>query len=124
LTNQNFSFTFINTANKAIAIHTLPLSYTVSDPPTDIQINKIELSNSKYFVISTYKFTVSTVKSTNTITIVKSARLGLIIDFPPAYYDIWDQIPKPTSLHITINSVRYTSSLITLITGRVFAQFT
>ena len=48
----------------------------------------------------------------------------MIIDFPSAYNEIWDQIPKPTTLNITINSVKYTSTMITLIPGRLFAQFT
>lgn len=123
MSSQDFTFTFISSANKALAIYSLPLSYAIADPPTDIQINQIELSNSKYFVISNYKFTVSTVKSTNTITIVKSTRLGLIIDFPPAYNQIWNQIPRPSSLSLTINGVTYTSTSIRLITGRLFSQF-
>lgn len=61
----NFNFTFISsntsTYSQGILIFSYPLSYTISSPPTDIQIGAIILSNDKYKVASEYTFSVSSV---------------------------------------------------------------
>lgn len=79
VSRQNFTFTFINTTttlSQAVAMYTMPLSYTISNPPTDLQISNISLSNNKYFVISQYTFTVTSVLSAN-ITITKNSNIGI-----------------------------------------------
>lgn len=84
LSQSNFTFTLINTTTtttSAVRIFTLPLSYAVSNAPLSVQIANITLSNSRYYVLSTYTFTMITQNSAN-ITIVQSSSLGLLIIFP------------------------------------------
>lgn len=59
----NFTFTFINTTSsytQAVLLFSLPLSFPVSNPPYDMQISGVELSNSKFFATSIYTFRLST----------------------------------------------------------------
>jgi len=84
LSQSNFTFTLINTTTtttSAVRNFTLPLSYAVSNAPLSVQIANITLSNSRYYVLSTYTFTMTTQNSAN-ITIVQSSSLGLLIIFP------------------------------------------
>jgi hypothetical protein len=115
----NFTFTLINsssTITQAVNQFTFPLSYSISNAPLDVQIGNIALSNSRYFVMSNYTFTLNTLSSAN-VTIVKSSNIGLLINFPHEYNSIWLQIPTPSSISIIINNVTYTTNNITLTTG-------
>lgn len=83
----NFTFTFINTTSsytQASLLFTLPLSYTISDAPQDIQIESILLSNDKYLSVSTYSFVISSLNS-HELTISRRSQLGVIVDFPEEY---------------------------------------
>lgn len=80
----NFTFTFVNTSStftQAVLLFNVPLSFTVSDPPADMQITSIVLSNNKYLVNSLYTFVISTVNGA-TLTIAKDSQLGLMVHFP------------------------------------------
>jgi hypothetical protein len=84
LSQANFIFTLINkttTTTSAVRNFTLPLSYAVSNAPLSVQIGNITLSNSKYYVLSNYTFTLTSQNSAD-ITIVQSSSLGILIIFP------------------------------------------
>lgn len=102
---------------------TLPLSYSVSNAPLDLQIADITLSNTKYYVMSSYNFFLTSVNSAS-VTIVKSSSIGMIIRFPPEYTPIWQQIPTPAVVNLTVNGVLYATSNVTLSPGYLFATFT
>lgn len=80
----DFTFTFINTTStytQAVLLFTIPLSYSVSDPPANMQIGAIYLSNDKYFSTSDYTFVLSSVNGAN-LTITKKSSIGVMIKFP------------------------------------------
>jgi hypothetical protein len=84
VSQSNFTFTLINTTStiyQAVGIYTLPLSYSVSNPPINIQISSIVLSDSRYFVNSLYTFSLTSVQSA-IITIVNNSNMGIVIRFP------------------------------------------
>ena len=124
LSRTNFTFTFITNSTyvQSILQFTLPLSYTISSPPTDMQIGAISLSNNKFYVISQYTFTVSSVNGV-TLYITASSQIGIMIDFPAEYSSIWSQIALPSSLNLTISGNNYTASNITMSTGYLYAVF-
>lgn len=83
----NFTFTFVNTSStftQAVLLFSVPLSYTVSNPPSDMQIKSIVLSNNKYLVNSLYTFAISTVNGAS-LTIAKNSQLGIMVHFPAEY---------------------------------------
>lgn len=83
----NFTFTFINTSStftQAVLLFSVPLSYTVSNPPMDMQITSIVLSDNKFFVTSSYTFIISSVNGFNLI-IAKDSQLGIMVHFPAEY---------------------------------------
>jgi hypothetical protein len=125
LSLANFTFSLItssSTLTQAAAQYVLPLSLAVSNAPAEIQIGNITLSNNRYFVMSNYTFTLTSQGSAN-VTIVQKSNLGLKIDFPVEYNSIWLQIPTPASIVVTINNVTYSTTNITLTTGKLFAIF-
>lgn len=121
----NFTFTFINTTStytQAVLLFTIPLSYTVSDPPTDIQIASILLSNDKFYANSFYTFVMTSVNNAQ-LTISRSSELGVIVHFPAEYGDIWSQIDTPTSFNMSIDSIDYVSTKVTLAKRYLMAVF-
>jgi hypothetical protein len=125
VSQYDFTFTFINTTStvtQAVLQFSLPLSYSISNPPTDMQIANISLSSYLYYVNSYYTMNVTTVSGV-TLTIVSNTTLGIVLTFPQEYALIWSQITPPTSLNLTIGGVNYTSSSISLATGYLFARF-
>lgn len=124
VSQANFTFTFINTTSpiyQAAGIYILPLSYPVSSPPTNLQISNISLSDGRYYVNSLYTFTITSVQSAS-LTITNKSNLGVIIQFPSEYSDIWQQITPPTAVTLTINSVAYTATNITMKPRYLFAR--
>ena len=66
VSRSDFTFNFIDTTSttpKSVAYYTVPLSYSVSRPPTNLQINSINLGSSKYYVTTDYTFNLATVGS-------------------------------------------------------------
>jgi hypothetical protein len=125
LSQSNFSFTFINTTSStptSVLQFTLPISSTVSNPPLNMQISNISLSNNKYFVQSSYTFSLTSVNSAS-LTIANQSLLGLSITFPQEYSYIWTQISTPSQLNLTINGVTYSTSNVQLSTLNLFARF-
>jgi hypothetical protein len=123
VSSANFTFKFINTSStytQAVLVFSIPLSYAVSDPPADIQIGSIVLSNPKFFATSTYTFTVGTVNQAS-LTISKDSRIGIIIKFPVEYVDIWKNIDVPASVSIIIGGTTYTATNITMSERHLFA---
>ena len=125
VSQSNFTFTFINTSSpifQSAGIYTLPLSYTVSNnAPTNLQIGNISLSDGRYYVNSLYTFTITSVQSAS-LTIVNKSNLGVIIQFPEEYSNIWQQIAPPTTVNLTINSVVYVATNITMKPRYLFAR--
>lgn len=120
ISRSNFNFTLISTTStikKALAIYSIPLSYSVSDPPANMQIASIALSDSKFFVSSLHSFTITTA-----LTIIKNTNMGIIIRFPQEYAGIWQQIAVPSVLNLTINSVIYQATNITMKSQYLFAR--
>ena len=101
---------------------TRPLSYSVSDPPIDMQIGGITLSNDKYFSTSMYTFVLDAANGA-TFSISEKSKIGVIIHFPEEYADIWNQIQTPDALNMSIGSDVYTSNNVTLSTRHLFAIY-
>ena len=123
VSQTNFTFTFIDTSstyNQAILRFDLPLSFTVSNPPTNMQIESITLSNPKYYARSTYTFTLSSI-SGSTFTIAKHSQLGVIVHFPVGYSEIWSQIATPSTLSLVINGNTYDASQLRMTSRYLFA---
>ena len=121
----NFTFTFINTSttfSQAVLRFDLPLSYTISDPPLNIQIGNIALTNPKYYANSDYTFSLNALTG-STFSISKSSRIGLIIHFPAEYAKVWSQILTPSVLTMTINGNEYNSTNIRLASRYLLAVF-
>jgi len=119
----NFTFTFINTNStytQAALLFTLPLSYAISSPPTDMQISSITLSDNKYYVVSQYTFTMTSSNGVN-LTLTQGSQIGIMINFPQEYASIWSQIAVPTTLNFTIAGTNYTASNITMSTQYLYA---
>ena len=75
---------FINTTSayaQAVLRFSIPLSYTISDPPIDMQIEDISLDNQKYYANSNYTFMVNSLSGAS-FTFAKKSRLGIMIRFP------------------------------------------
>jgi hypothetical protein len=123
VSQSNFTFTFINTAstyNEAVLRFDLPLSYTVSNPPVNMQIEAIMLSNSKYYSSSTYNFALNSI-SGSTFTIAKHSQIGVIVHFPVEYAEIWHQINTPSTLDLIINGNTYSASQLKMTSRYLFA---
>lgn len=121
----NFTFTFINTTStftQAVLLFTIPLSYTISNPPFDMQISSIQLSNSKFFSVSDYTFQLSSVSSANLI-ITKQSSIGLTVRFPKEYEEIWNQITIPGVVNMTIGANTYQATNVTMASRYLFAVF-
>lgn len=120
ISQANFNFTLISTSSsvkRAMAIYNIPLSYAVSNPPSNMQISSIVLSDYKYFVNSLHSFTITT-----SLTIIKNTNMGIMIRFPQEYAGIWQQITTPSVLNLTINSVTYPATNITMKSQYLFAR--
>lgn len=100
-----------------MAIYSIPLSYAVSNPPANMQISSIVLSDYKYFVNSLHSFTITTV-----LTIIKNTNMGIMIRFPQEYAGIWQQITVPSVVNLVINSVTYSATNITMKSQYLFAR--
>ena len=123
LSQVNFTFTFINTTStyaSAVLRFELPLSYTISDPPIDIQIETITLDNPKYYATSNYTFTLNALTG-KSFTIAKQSRLGVMIHFPQEYGGMWTQITPPSQLSLVISSQYYNSTTIRMANRYLFA---
>lgn len=124
VSQTNFTFTFINTTStytQAVLLFTLPLSYAVSNPPLDMQIGAIQLSNSKYFVVSSYTFTLGTVNGV-TLTITQNSSIGLLVRFPKEYAAVWNQITVPSMVNLTIGATTYIATNVTMSTRYLYAS--
>jgi hypothetical protein len=123
VSQTNFSFTFINTSStysQAALLFTIPLSYAVSNPPADMQIGGITLSNNKYYVASQYTFTLGTVSGA-TLTITQNSSIGIIVHFPKEYGLIWSQIAVPLAVNLNIGANTYTATNVTMSPQYLFA---
>ena len=124
VSQTNFTFTFINTTStytQAVLLFTLPLSYAVSNPPLDMQIGAILLSNKKYFVVSTYTFTLGTVNGV-TLTLSQNSSVGVLVSFPTEYAGIWNQIAVPTTVNLTIGATTYIATNVTMSPQYLYAS--
>jgi len=125
VSSVNFTFTFINTTStytEAVLLFTIQLSYSVSNPPNDMQIAAINLGNPKYFARSTYTFTVNTVNSA-VLRIAQDSQLGLVVHFPTEYLEIWAFIATPAEVNMTVGGTLYTTTNITLSELHMFVVF-
>lgn len=125
LSQVNFTFTFINTTStyaSAVLRFELPLSYTISDPPIDIQIEAIALDNPKYYALSNYTFTLNSLTG-KSFTIAKKSLLGVMVHFPQEYGAMWTQIQQPSQLSLVISSQYYNSTNIRMANLYLFAEF-
>ena len=123
VSNENFTFTFINTTSsfsRAVLRFDLPLSYTISDPPADIQIEGITLDNPKYYASSRYTYMLNALTGA-TFSISKSSRLGIMVHFPSEYASIWTQIQTPSVVTLLINSQEYNATSIRMATRYLMA---
>lgn len=81
VSQATFNFTLINTTSnvpQSAGMYSSTLSYSVSDPPINLQISSIVLSDLRFFVNSIHTFTVTSVQNAN-IAIVKSSNLGIVV---------------------------------------------
>jgi hypothetical protein len=125
VSSANFTFTFINTTStftQAVLLFTIPLSFSVSDPPNNMQISSIALSNPKYFAQSNYSFIVNTVNGA-TLRIAQDSQFGVIVNFPAEYLEIWTFIKTPTRVNMTIGGTLYSTTNVTLSELNMFAVF-
>ena len=98
------------------------MSYSVSDPPIDLQIEDISLSSPHYYAVSDYEFMLKALPGAS-FSIAKFSRIGVIVHFPAEYSKIWTQITVPSSLTLKINGGTYSSTSIQMASRYVFAVF-
>ena len=125
ISQSDFTFVFINTTGtypQAVLRFSLPLSYTISDPPIDMQIEDISLDNTKYYARSNYTFMFNALTGAS-FSIAKQSRIGIMIHFPQEYSGIWSQIKTPSQLSLIISSQYYNSTNIRMSNRYLFAVF-
>lgn len=91
--NSTFKISFIDSSTGSGNILTsgnVNFPYSISNPPANLQINKILTASNKLLVRNLYSFNLTTV--TGYITVNKLTQLGLVIEFPPEYKLIWNRI--------------------------------
>ena len=125
-TGENMTITFLDTSTSVGSVvqkGTLRVPATVSNPPANLQINSITLSNRKFLQTANYLFEISTSSSTLSIDINGNSILGLKITFPIEYKQIWERIDPNITLTLTLGSTDFVSTP-TMTNGTITSKFT
>lgn len=103
---KTFTLTF-QTSSTVYWTNTQNLSYYVSSTPSYMQINSVSTSVSTYLTLADYTFNLT---ASSSISIPAATPVAVIIQFPPAYYSVWDRMPSNCTVNITLGTNVYTTT--------------